>query len=362
MADRKRELVELRERVVSADLELLKQLEARARLSREIHNLLEGDAPGADQPESEWMSALERAMSGDLSVDSIRAIFRQVRAEARAIEQPVRVAYCGPEGGFGHAAALAYFGTTASVTSATLVSEALDEVVRGRAAFAVIPFESSSDGLLQSSITALAATDLVLVEERTINATYDLIGRARSVSAVKTVFLTRTARGACEKWLAHELPHAQIAEVRTPREAAEAAEKDEAAGAIVPNPWHAVARSESAASETVIAFNLGDDPDVGLRYGVVSSRPAMRSGNDTTAVLFSVKDAPGTLFDVLRHFAERGVSLRKLHSRPFKGESRDYLFYVEAAGHVTDRPMVTALESVRRSTSYYKLLGSFPVR
>ena len=136
MADRKRELAELRERVASADLELLKQLEARARLSRQIHNLLEGEAPGADQAEAEWMGPLERAMSGDLSDASVRAIFRCVRAEARAIEQPVRVAFCGHVGGFGHAATLSYFGSTASAASSALVAETLELTPFGKFLFA----------------------------------------------------------------------------------------------------------------------------------------------------------------------------------------------------------------------------------
>jgi chorismate mutase/prephenate dehydratase len=42
-------------------------------------------------------------------------------------------------------------------------------------------------------------------------------------------------------------------------------------------------------------------------------------------------------------------------------EAWDYVFYVEVGGHVSDRPVVTALEAVKRSTKYLKVLGSFPV-
>ena len=98
-----------------------------------------------------------------------------------------------------------------------------------------------------------------------------------------------------------------------------------------------------------------------FRYAIAGARPAIRSGKDTTCLLFSVDDSPGALFDVLRHFAERGVNLKKLQSRPVSGKGWDYVFYVEVSGHVTDRPLVTALEAVKRGTKYLKVLGSFPI-
>jgi len=63
---------------------------------------------------------------------------------------------------------------------------------------------------------------------------------------------------------------------------------------------------------------------------------------------------------VLGHFAERGINLKKIQSRPVRGDSWDYIFYVEVSGHVTDRAVVTAMEAVKGSTKYLKLLGSFP--
>jgi chorismate mutase/prephenate dehydratase len=98
-----------------------------------------------------------------------------------------------------------------------------------------------------------------------------------------------------------------------------------------------------------------------MRFAIASARPAMRSGNDVTCILFSVDDQPGSLFGVLRHFAERGVNLKKLQSRPVSHPSWDYVFYVELGAHVTERPVVTALEAIKRTTKYLKVLGSFPI-
>ncbi|MES1187500.1 MAG: ACT domain-containing protein, partial [Myxococcales bacterium] len=88
--------------------------------------------------------------------------------------------------------------------------------------------------------------------------------------------------------------------------------------------------------------------------------PASRSSADVTCLLFSLDDKPGSLFDILRHFAERGINLRRLHSRPAGREPWDYVFYVEIGGHATERGVITALEAVKKSTRYLRVLGSFP--
>ena len=42
---------------------------------------------------------------------------------------------------------------------------------------------------------------------------------------------------------------------------------------------------------------VSDRPDLRIRYGLVTTRPTYRSGEDTTAVVFGVSDQPGALFD-----------------------------------------------------------------
>jgi chorismate mutase/prephenate dehydratase len=106
--------------------------------------------------------------------------------------------------------------------------------------------------------------------------------------------------------------------------------------------------------------NVGDEPDLKLRHANAAARPAMRTGNDVTCLLFSVDDAPGSLFGVLKNFAERGVNLRKLQSRPVPQGGWDYVFYVELSAHVTDRSVTTALEAIKRTAKYLKVLGSCP--
>jgi chorismate mutase/prephenate dehydratase len=342
----------LRDKLAEIDRELVEKLDARARLSKTVGERLRGEAT-VDVGEREWTEGLLSLSSGDMPKESLRAILGQMRAAARQLEQPTTVAYVGPEGNFCHETALAHFGAPAELIMAPGVREALEEVVRGRAAVAVFPYESSVDGLVQPSVTALSETELVVVGERVTSAEYHLMSKVQ-LADVEKVYATALGLAACQRFLDAELPRASVIDVRSPHVAVELAREEARSGAL------AAERVGRAAGLESRRANVGDAPDLRVRYAFASARPAMKTGSDVTFLLFSVDDAPGSLFGVLRHFAERGINLRKLQSRPTKEGTWDYVFYVELGAHVTDRSVTTALEAIKKTTKYLKVLGSCP--
>jgi chorismate mutase/prephenate dehydratase len=220
--------------------------------------------------------------------------------------------------------------------------------------FGVFAFDSSVEGLHLPAIFALAETDLVIVAERTVAAVLCLMSRSGDRKDVQRIYATAAGHAASEHFVEREYPQADVHDVRSPVEAAERVLEDAGAAAILPEP---TGRHHGLRT---VRENVSNEAELKYRFGVVASRPASRTGKDTTCLLFSLDDAPGTLYQVLSHFAERGLNLKRIQSRPVRAASWDYVFYVEVSGHATDRAVVTALEAVKRSTKYLKLLGSFP--
>jgi len=346
-------LSEIRGLMGQLDRRLVELLQERAKLSREVRSLVEptGVPPDADR---DVMRVVDEQPEGDISKEALHAIFAQVVATSRSIERPTRVAYLGPEGSFCHQMAKLHFGASAALQDCATVADALEEVRRQRATYCTFPFDSSVDGLILPAVSALAETDLVLIGERTLPAMLCLMTQSGGGREITRVYATSAGHASSERFRKREYPHGSVIDVRSPVEAARCAYDDPEGAAVVPEMCGREYGLE------VVKENVGDEPELRCRYGIIGSRPASRSGNDTTCLLFSLDDAPGTLFQVLGHFAERGINLKKIQSRPVRGDSWDYIFYVEVSGHVTDRPVVTAIEAVKGSTKYLKLLGSFP--
>jgi len=352
MSDRRREVEEIRRQMAEADAEILRGLQKRAQLARQI-GTLGSVAPLSPVTEREHLALLEKTAADELPGEVVRAVFREVRAATAPLERAARVAYVGPEGGFAHVAAQRQFGMGGTLTALESVELAIDEVARERADFAVIPFESSVEGPLQTSVEALSATDLSLAAKIEVLATLSVMGRAAHASEIEKLYAYAADRLDCQHYVAQH-PRAVVVDVRSPVVACQMCVQDPLGAAIV---------AEGVglqAGLVAVETNVGDRADLRVRYGIISTRPTQRSGDDSTALLFGVHDAPGALFDVLKHFAERGINLKTIHSRPRQGENWNYLFYVEVSGHVTDRAVITALEEIKREAKLLKVLGSFP--
>ena len=203
-------------------------------------------------------------------------------------------------------------------------------------------------------MTALTDTDLVIVGARTLPTTFQLMGRGTALGDLEKVYTTPAGHAACQRFLDSELPRVSVIDVRSMKVAAELAQEDTTSAALLPEP---TGREQGL---ELLRENVADAAEVKRRYAIAAPRPASRSSADVTCLLFSIDDKPGSLFDILRHFAERGINLRRLHSRPAGREPWDYVFYVEIGGHATERGVITALEAVKKSTRYLRVLGSFP--
>lgn len=356
MTDTKREFDGVRQEIASVDAQLVRALDRRAKLSRELARL-RGDGPVLlpVEPPADFEALSGR--TGDMPPESLRDIYREIRAACVGLELGATVAFLGVIGGAGHVAARERFGATTPLVPADSAAHAAAAVVSGRATFAVVPFETKSDGLVQPTLAALLGTDLKVVATFEAISTVQLVSRSGNVAEVLRVYVAPSERAACRSTLEPLGDSGRIAiiEVKTPEVACKLARDDAAAGALVEESY---ATSQDLAA---CQLDVGDAPRERVRYAVLGERPARRTGGDATLLAFSVSDSPGALLEVLRQFAERGVNLSKIQSRPTPGEAWSYLFFVELVGHATDRAVVGAVEEVRRQARFFRLLGTYAV-
>ncbi len=351
--DGKRQIEEHRQEIGKLDVQLLALIEKRAKLSKRIGELQKGLPSLVTLPDRGQIEQLVAKAGSDVPKEALREIFREIFATCFSLEAPVTVAFWGADGGFAHAAARSRFGVAAQYTASDGAGSALDEVMRQRASYAVVPFETKTDGLVQSTIGALTQGDVKIVGSFDSTMNLQLASKASSVAEVEKVFATAKDHAHCERFLSGEMPGAQVVDVKTPQAACQMASGDPRSAALVHETFTAEFGLE------VIRRNVRDSGDERVRYAIVGTRPSSRTGSDMTGLVVSVDDSPGALHGLLKQFADRGVNLTKIQSRPSADETWQYLFFIEVQGHPTDRAVVGALEEVRRQAKFFKVLGSY---
>jgi len=96
------------------------------------------------------------------------------------------------------------------------------------------------------------------------------------------------------------------------------------------------------------------------RFLVLGQQVAERTGRDKTSLLFSIADAPGALYQVLKPLAEQSINLTKIESRPIKDKPWEYVFFLDLEGHATDSLIDEAVSELKKNVLFLKFLGSYP--
>jgi len=286
--------------------------------------------------------------------DAVRAVMTEVLSVCQRIVAPVEVAFAGVEGGFGHLAARAHFGAAATLHAVPSSEEVLAEVERGHCSYGLLPFETSYDGAVTNTLNLLARSDVKLCAEVPVRRAFHLLNQTGATDHVTRVYASASALTACERYLRDHYPDAELHDVRSGLVGAGQAKRD---------PSYAALGTELVAELSGLSFavrNIEDVSDLHTRYVAVGNDYPPRTGEDRTAIALALHDAPGVLIDCLQPFAERKINIYRLETRPARGWEFRYLILIEVDGHITDRSLLAAVEDLRGSSRYVKVLGSYP--
>jgi len=345
----------LRAEVDAVDDGILDLLDRRARTAKAIGKLKASDRASFYDPrrEREIYERIEAANEGPLPGPSLRAIWREIMSASLALEQPAPIAYFGPPGTFTHQAARAKFGTSVGYLPERTIPEVFAAVENGRAQFGVVPIENSTEGPVNVTIDMLAETSLRVVGEAYLPIHLALLGRG-PISAVRRVYSHAQALGQARRYLAANLPEAEVREAASTIAAVETAAVERGAAAIA---------SELAAEGRdveVLARRIQDSADNETRFFVVGREPVGRSGRDKTTMMVSIKDEVGALHSMLSAFRDRGVNLTSIHSRPSRRRAWDYVFFLDCEGHLEDENVKGVIATLESRMRHVQILGAYP--
>jgi chorismate mutase/prephenate dehydratase len=277
-------------------------------------------------------------------------------------KQELVVGYQGTEGAYSQLAAMRHFeGADLAVRCVGYHSfrEMLDAVKAGTVDYAVLPIENSIAGSINESYDLLAETGLSLVGEEYQPIAHCLIGAAKvDVSDIRRIYSHPVALAQCREFL----ETLEGCHVEAFVDTAMAVEKVKRDG---DRAQAAIASQEAAALHDlpILRREIADHPENYTRMVIVASDPAHpdEGAPCKTSLVFSTIHEQGALARCIAIFAERGLNLTKIESRPKPDTPFEYVFYVDFEGSVDRETTQAALEDLQAVTTFLTVLGSYPV-
>jgi chorismate mutase/prephenate dehydratase len=357
---RQEPVASIRKRIDAVDQQLHELINQRAQLAREvgISKHAEGRLVDFYRPEREaevLRLALERNRTGTLRDEEIVRLFREIMSACLAQEKPLKVAYLGPEGTYSQSAVFKHFGHSVRALSLASIDEVFQEVQAGNADFGVVPVENSSEGTVNNTLDRFLTTSLNICGEVELRVHHNLMGRMKDLTQVQRVCAHPQALGQCRAWLDEHLPGIDRVPVSSNAEGARRARDEQGTAAVAGDV------AAEVYGLTILAPNIEDHDDNTTRFLVIGSRTPGPSGADRTSLLVAGDRAKaGSLFRLLEPLAKYNVNMSRIESRPSRRRKWDYVFFIDLEGHAQDKPVARALAELRKASSLFRVLGSYP--
>jgi chorismate mutase/prephenate dehydratase len=343
-----------RRQIDKIDRQIVEFVNARAVLAGEIGNLKRaaGKEVFAPDREKEVVEKVVKHSKGPVSEPCIRAVFREIISGSRAIEKTHGVAFLGPSYSYSHLAAIHCFGQAVDFLPVGTIGSVFEEVHEGSAEYGLVPLENTTDGRIADTLENFTRFPVRICAEVQLRIHHNLLGRGKR-SEVTEIHSRPQALSQCRRWLATHLPNARTVEVTSTSTAAKFAANNPAAAAI------ASLQAGTHYGLKVLANNIEDNHDNITRFAVISSKPAAKSGNDKTALMFRLEHRPGSLADAMAIFKRSRINLSWIESFPLPESGGEYMFFVELEGHQQGTRIRRAIESLAKKSVRLEILGSY---
>ncbi len=314
------------------------------------------------QREKEVLAALEDTFG--LS-DVYRAVMRRSREyqyrkmiETGAVTLPyvfsdpgeiTTVYYQGIDGSYSSVAAHTLY-PDAKYVSVASFADVAETVLASSNAVGILPIDNSTEGSVNATYDLILKHDIYITSTVTIPVRHCLVAcPGTALADIKTVTSHPQALAQCRGFLNGYTTVPSSNTAVAAQDVASAGDKTIAA----------VCSQEAAVRYglEILASNIQDEDCNATRFACLS-RCLQKNGKKMSVVL-NLDHVSGALSGLLSIFADYGVNLTKIQSRPIHGRQWEYSFYLDFDADYDDLSVQALLYQLTEELPYVKLLGVY---
>jgi len=357
-----KDLRRLRDEIDRIDDSIVDLLNKRGKIIIEIGNIKQELNLKVLQPQRE-REIIERLKNKAtiFKKGSIDAIWKEIISASKLIQGAInKVGYLGPKGTFTHQAALEYFPKAGSeFKTFNSISKIFENIEKDIIDFGVIPIENSLQGTVRETLDLLIEKNLIIYGEIELRIIQNLISlKTSDLSKIKNIISHPQAFAQTRSWIKAYLPNVNMINVNSTAEAVHRVkELDDESYAAIGTEF-----SCRIYNLKVLNSRIEANPSNYTRFLIISKKEnKLKEDKVKTSIVFVTKHVPGALYRVLKIFADAGINLMKIESRPRRKGRWEYIFLMDFEGDREDPKIKEVLNEMNEIVIWYKLLGSYPI-
>lgn len=266
-----------------------------------------------------------------------------------------KVGFQGVEGAFSHEALIEYFGKEVKASCYSSFRHIFEALNQGQIKYGILPLENSSTGGISEVYDLLGEFGFYIVGERCIKVDHNLLGvRGSKVSEIKEVYSHLQGFMQSKDYFDSHSEWQLIPYHNTARSALYISRENLKSKACV--------ASKSAAEIyglNILKENINDSSNNYTRFIVISKEMELKSNNEKVTIVTTLSHEVGSLYKVLKFFADNNSNLFKIESRPILGKPWEYSFYIDFQGNMLSESTKNIFKEIEAYELNYKFLGNY---
>lgn len=269
--------------------------------------------------------------------------------------EKLNVGFQGVPGSFGEEALLEYFGDSVNAYSFNEFKDVFTALQDGSINYGVLPVENSSTGGITEVYNLLRKHGFYIVGEKCIKIPQHLMGiKGASINDIKEVYSHPQAFEQCSIFLNNYPQWKIIPYYNTAKSAKLVSDFNLKSTAAIGSRKAAKLYNLDIIKED-INFNSSNY----TRFIVVGKQLEIDEDNDKISIIISLPHKTGSLYNILKNFAENNLNLLKIESRPIQGRTWEYFFYIDFQGNMAEEYIRKAVQVIEEKCNYFKILGNY---
>lgn len=278
-----------------------------------------------------------------------------VRVEQLPVGNETKVCYFGMPGSHTQQAMEDFFGEDVHGVSCPTFQRVMEAVEQGAADYGVLPIENSSTGGITANYDLLLNYSNSIVGQYVNRIDQCLLAPpGAALKNIRTVYSHVQGLLQCSDFL-HEHPEIRQAECSDTASAARkvAADGDVSQAAI------AARRAAKEYGLDVLADGIQQEKNNATRFIIIGRNPVYLRESNKIALCIELSHECGSLYRILSHFRFNDLNMTQIESRPIKGKTWEYRFFIDVEGNLEDPAVQNALRGIREEAKSIRVLGNF---
>lgn len=268
----------------------------------------------------------------------------------------IKVGYQGANGTFSEIAVNNYFeGKDYEGVNYTNFVNIVKDVEDGVIDYALLPVENTTTGIISRTYDLFKDYDIFAVGEINVLIEENLIVvKDTKLSDIKEVYSHPEVIGQCSLFFSNNPQFKPISYQDTAKSVEYIKKENDKSKAAL--------ASKLAAQHyklDILLNNVQDNKNNVTRFLCVTKNKDVSIVADKISTMFIIKHEAGSLFRLLEVFANNGINLLKLESRPIQGKLFEYCFYMDFDGNISNPIVIDTLSKANEHCVYSKVLGCY---